>query len=276
MKKRGIIISSIIIALLIVVGVVLWYVKIQKPRNFAIKQYYAAVAVIDEKNTELDEAIAKLQGLIDSGEKPLDDTITDTSKEVIKNAGVLKILVEEMPKKTEDIVKETEELNHPVDYTDILKQLNDTYTAFDTSIKQYKQFITPTEEFVIQRLQTVDEIKDVRAVTEDNDPNGNLNKPGGYTATVYFESSNVNQADVYGTDLIDKGTDAGGAIEVYANVEDAIKRNDYLATFDGGILASGSHKVVGTVLIRTSDELTASQQKALEEKVIQALARLNQ
>ena len=142
------------------------------------------------------------------------------------------------------------------------------------SIKQYNQFIAPTEDFVIQRLQTIDEVKDVRAVTEDNDPNGNLNKPGGYTATVYFESSNVNQANVYGTDLIDKGTDAGGAIEVYANEEDANKRNDYLATFDGGIFSSGSHKVVGTVLIRTSDELTATKQKALEEKVISALAVL--
>jgi len=74
--------------------------------------------------------------------------------------------------------------------------------------------------------------------------------------------------------LIDKGTDAGGEIEVYANEEDAIKRNDYLAAFDGGILSSRSHRVVGTVVIRISDELTASQQKALEEKVLNALSAL--
>ena len=121
----------------------------------------------------------------------------------------------------------------------------------------------------------IDEIKYVKAVTEDNDPNGQLNKPGGYTATVYFESSNVDQNEVYGTDLIEKGTDAGGAIEVYATEEDAHKRNDYLATFDGTVLASGSHRVVGTVVIRTSDELTASKQKALEAKIISALAALN-
>ena len=40
-----------------------------------------------------------------------------------------------------------------------------------------------------------------------------------------------------------------------------IPENDYLAAFDGGIFASGSHTVVGTVLVRTSNELTASQQK---------------
>lgn len=273
-KKNIIIVVSIIVTLLIIVGAVLCYVNIIKPYNIAVKEYNDAVIVVNEKNAELDKSIVKLQELIDSGEKPLDDTIIETSKEVLKNAGVSKVIIGEMPKKTNDIISKTEDLRKPIDYTDILQKLSDTYIAFDTSIKQYKQFIVPTEEFVIQRLQTIDEIKDVRAVTEDNDPNGNLNKAGGYTATVYFESSNVNQSNVYGKDLIDKGTDAGGAIEVYANEEDAIKRNDYLASFDGGILASGSHKVVGTVLIRTSNELTASNQKALEEKIINALATL--
>lgn len=273
-NKKAVIIISAIVALLVILGVVLWYVNIQLPHNIAVKNYNAAIAIIEGKNNELDQAITKLQTLIDSGEKTLDDTIVDTSKEVLKTAGTSKIIIDEMPKKTEDIIIKTKELRQPVDYTDILQQLNDTYTAFDTSIKQYKQFITPTEDFVIQRLQTIDEVKDVRPVTEDNDPNGKLNKPGGYTATVYFESSNVNQSKVYGINLIDKGTEAGGAVEVYSSEEDAIKRNDYLALYDGGILASGSHKVIGTVIIRTSDELTASKQKALEEKVINALAAL--
>lgn len=273
-NKKVKIISAIVVGCLIIVGVVTWYIIFQRPHNIAVKEYKDVVNVIETKNIELDEAITKLQNLIDSGEKPLDDSIIETSKEAIKNAGVSKILVESMPKKTEDIIAKTNELNKPIDYTEVLTQLNDTYVAFDTSIKQYKQFIMPSEDFIIQRLQTIDEVREVKAVTEDNDPNGKLNKPGGYTATIYFESSNVNQANVYGTDLIDKGTEAGGAIEVYANEEDAIKRNDYLAAFDGGMLASGSHKIIGTVLIRTSDNLTASQQKDLEEKIINALGAL--
>ena len=177
-------------------------------------------------------------------------------------------------KTTKKIISKTEELSTPPDYTEISKEVDETYNEYDTSIKQYKQLINPSEDFVIQRLQTIDEIADVRAVTEDNDPNGNLNKPGGYTATVYFESKKVNQDDVYGANLIEKGTDAGGAIEVYANEEDAKKREEYLAAFDGSILASGSHNVVGTVLVRTSNELTATQQKKLEEKIINALSKL--
>uniref|UniRef100_UPI004027FA59 hypothetical protein n=1 Tax=Ruminococcus bromii TaxID=40518 RepID=UPI004027FA59 len=61
---------------------------------------------------------------------------------------------------------------------------------------------------------------------------------------------------------------------VYAKEEDAEKRKEYLATYDGTIFANGTHTVIGTVLVRTSNELTASQQKELEQKVIKALTKL--
>ena len=274
MKNKKAIIIAVIIAALVVVGITIWYFIYQKPHNNAVHDYKAAVSVIETKNMELDESISKLQSLIDSNEKVLDNSVIDTAKEVSKRAGASKLILDKMPGKTDEIITKTNELRTPPDYTDILNDLEDTYVAYDTSIQQYKQLTNPSEEFVIQRLQTIDEIADARAVTEDNDPNGNLNKPGGYTATVYFESKNGDQSTVYGSDLIDKGTDAGGAVEVYANEEDANKRNDYLAAFDGGILSSGSHRVAGTVLIRTSNELTATQQKELEEKVLNALAAL--
>ncbi len=44
------------------------------------------------------------------------------------------------------------------------------------------------------------------------------------------------------------------------------KRRDYLATYDGTIYANGTHTVIGTVLVRTSNKLTATQQKELEQK----------
>ena len=138
-----------------------------------------------------------------------------------------------------------------------------------------KQVTNPSEAFVIERLQGIEGIGDISAVTEDNDPNGQLGKSGGYTATVYYTSPLVDQSDVIGSTVIEKGTEGGGAIEVYANVDDANKRKDYLSAFDGGILSSGSHEVVGTVLVRTSDKLTASQQKELEAAIIEALTRLS-
>lgn len=250
-----------------------------KPHKEAVDAYNVVVSDIQDKNDQLDGEIKKLQELVDNKDQPIDETTIDTAKEALKNAGASEIVIGEMPKSTKDILSKTKELSAPVDYSDELTALSTAYTNLENSKKQYKQVVNPSEEFVLQRILTVDDVVDARAVTEDQDPNGNLHKAGGYTSTVYFESKNVNQSEIYVSGeysdvLIDKGTDAGGAIEVYENVEDAEKRKDYLATYDGTIYANGTHTVIGTVLVRTSNELTATQQKELEQKVIDALTRL--
>ena len=61
---------------------------------------------------------------------------------------------------------------------------------------------------------------------------------------------------------------------MYQTEADAEKRNEYLTGFDGTLFDSGSHTVIGTVIVRTSDQLTASQQKELEANVIAALTAL--
>ena len=60
---------------------------------------------------------------------------------------------------------------------------------------------------------------------------------GSYTAAVYFADNEVTNP-VAGADLVAKGTDAGGCVEVYKTAEDAKKRNDYLSAFDGFQLSS--------------------------------------
>lgn len=137
--------------------------------------------------------------------------------------------------------------------------------------EEEKLMDNPAQEYVIECLEKVPGILEIEAVTEDTDPMKNLNKPGWYTAHIYFSYQLVNQEDVYGDDLIDKGTDAGGSVEVYKTKSDANKRNEYLSAFDGGVLSSGSHTVVGTCVVRTSNELTATQQRLLEENIIAAL-----
>lgn len=100
-----------------------------------------------------------------------------------------------------------------------------------------------------------------------NDPNGQLNKAGGYIADIFFSVDVIYQNGIPGTTLVEKGTDAGGSIEVYLTAKDAEKRNAYLSSFDGGILSSGSHKVIGTCVVRTADSLTASLQNILESNI---------
>lgn len=278
-KSTKIIIISVIVAVALVAGGLGAYFGYFKPHNEAVNEYEKVVSGIIEKNEELDTEIKKLQELVDNTDKPLDESTINAAKEAIKNAGASKLIVGEMPKGTEDILSRTKELSTPIDYSEELTALATAYTNLENSKKQYKQVVNPSEEFVLQRILTIDDVVDARAVTEDQDPNGNLHKAGGYTATIYFESKKVNQSEVYVSGeyadvLIDKGTDAGGGIEVYENVEDAEKRRDYLASYDGTIFANGTHTVIGTVLVRTSNELTASQQKELEQKVIEALTRL--
>lgn len=134
-----------------------------------------------------------------------------------------------------------------------------------------KLVTAPSDEYVIESLQKVPGILEIKAITEDTDPMENLNKPGWYIGHVYFSYSLVNQSDVYGDNLLDKGTDAGGSIEIYKTKSDANKRNEYLSSFDGSILSSGSHTVIGTIIVRTSNELTISQQKLLETNIIASL-----
>lgn len=278
-KKTKLIIIAVVVVIALIAGGLGAYFGYFKPHKEAVDAYNIVASSIQEKNKQLDGETEKLQELVDNKDKPYDETTIDAAKEALKNAGASEIVVGEMPNSTKDILNRTKELSTPVDYTDELSALSTAYTNLENSKKQYKQLVNPSEEFVLQRILTVDEVVDARAVTEDQDPNGNLHKSGGYTSTVYFESKNVNQSDIYVSGeyadvLIDKGTDAGGAIEVYENVEDAEKRRDYLATYDGTIYANGTHTVIGTVLVRTSNELTATQQKELEQKVIDALIRL--
>lgn len=278
-KKTKLIIVAVVIVIAVIAGSLGAYFGYLKPHKEAVDAYNVVVNGIQEKNDQLDGEIKKLQKLVDNEDRPLDETTIDAAKEALKNAGASEIVIGEMPKSTKDILSRTKELSAPVDYSNELTAISTAYTNLENRKKQYKQVTNPSEEFVLQRILTVDDVVDARAVTEDQDPNGNLHKSGGYTSTVYFESKNVDQSDVYVSGeysdvLIDKGTDAGGAIEVYEKVEDAEKRRDYLASYDGSIFANGTHTVVGTVLVRTSNKLTATQQKELEQKVIDALTRL--
>ncbi len=128
-----------------------------------------------------------------------------------------------------------------------------------------------TQIFVIDVIKKIPNIINIDAATEYNDPNGQLNKQGGYIADIFFSVDVINQNSIAGITLVEKGTDAGGSIEIYNNVEDAKKRNEYLANFDGTILSLGSHKVIGTCVVRTSSKLTASLQNILSNNIEKAL-----
>lgn len=244
-----------------------------KEEKAAIDAFKEASTKVEALNSELDKSVLDAEAIIATNEKAFDENAIGALETAVSIAKSSKMTTPEQPKQLESIKIEVEKLNN-TDYASLLQQIADSRKAYEDSIKQLKQVTAPTESFVIERIQVVEGVTGVSAVTEDNDPNGNLGKQGGYTAQIFFSYSLVNQADVIGNSIIDKGTDCGGSIEVYNAVEEAENRNSYLASLDGGMFASGSHKVVGTTLVRTSDKLTASQQKELEETLINSLIEL--
>ena len=163
------------------------------------------------------------------------------------------------------------------DYSETVAALQKAKQTYLDSVTSLQQVTAPSDAFVIERLQSIDTILAIDAVTEDHDPNGKLNKQGGYIGCIYFSDEQVDKSKLYidpsknKDDVIDVGTIGGGAVEIFANVEDAEKRDVYLGSFDGTILSNGSHYIVGTCVVRTSEELTGTQQKELTEQITQAL-----
>ncbi|WP_265456880.1 hypothetical protein [Enterococcus sp. HY326] len=275
MKKRKWVILSIagLILLLLGGGTFYWYNNIQLPHQEAISEFDAVKADREADNDQLTAAIDAAQTVLDSGEQPYDSETFTALELSIENATSAQNKIPELPDSTAEIITLSEQLATPYDYSEFLHDLKIKTTAANVSIIQLKQVTAPTEQFIVEKIAPLlaTSMTSYQPVTETDDPNGNLNKPGGYTATIYFSSPLINQDEVYGNTLIEKGTEAGGAIEVYANVEDATKRNDYLAIFDGGPINSGSHNLYGTIVIRTSDKLTATQQQELEAEIANTL-----
>lgn len=169
------------------------------------------------------------------------------------------------------ITKEYSEDDLIKDIQSIIEDINNL--AADYSV--VSQINTPTEQWVIMRLNAVKGIKGKQAVTAENDPNGLLGKKGGYISCVYFTVNNIDSDSVPGDDIVAKGTDAGGAIEVYPTLEAAKNRCDYLSQYDNTLLYSGSYVIVGTMVIRTSYKLNNQEQIDLTNSIIESFTRLN-
>ena len=265
--------------------------------NEAINQYNDKAKEVIGANNAFDDVISTAQALIDCGDTPYEGAKITNLSNSVKDARNNKKPIPELKEVISTIQADPEmealdaefatytssiaTINSDADalvvpdyssYIDILtaqsKELEDSYAI-------QKQIMAPKEDWVIARLGRVSDVANMAPVTEENDPNGNLNKAGGYMSTVYFSTSLLGTENLTGNALIEKGTDAGGAIETYKTVEDAEARNTYLAAFDGGILASGSHMVLGTMVVRTSNDLMASQQETLRNAIVAEMTSLN-
>lgn len=275
-RKPSASVYLIFAALIVVVVVVcVWWFAYQRPHNKAVSDFNAATASVQAKNTELDIALARIGKLTKSNSEPLDSQTLLNAKHSITAAKRQERSIGKIPSKTADIEARTIELGRPLNYDAAIADLDKHRTALDASLRQMKQVTNPTSDFVVSRLKGVPNVENPLPVAMTHDPNGNLNKPRSYVAAIYFASPEVDHSVFDTADVIDNGTDGGGQIEVYKTAADVQKRNTYLSAFDGGgMMDSGSHVVLGTMLIRTSRYLNAEQQAALTAAIRSALIKL--
>lgn len=219
--------------------------------------------------------IATAEELVVTEERPLDETLKPALEDTISDAKTVEFKSPSMPSGIDNINAATEELKN-TSFDDKTQALKDAETALSNSIEQRKLVTAPSEAFVIERLRGIDGVGEIAALTEETDNNGLLGKAGTYYAKIDFASPwRKDPYSIYsGRSVAENSTDGGGSVEVFETEELAQKRNDYLGAFDGGMFASGSHKVLGTLIVRTSNELTASQQKKLEADIIASLTKL--
>lgn len=248
---------------------------VSEQKQKAIDSFNSSIKTLKTKNAELDKLIKSSDKIIKENKKPYDEKTLTTFETMVSNAKVVKLNIPEMPNDENKINQLVEKING-IDYTNVINDIIIAKQNYQTSIKQLLQITKPQESFVIARLKKVKGIKGISAVTEENDPNGQLGKQGGYISQVYFSYNKIKQSEILGNSIIDKGTDCGGSIETYNNENDAKNRDSYLANFDGGMLSSGSHRVLGTMVVRTSSELTASQQKELENNIVNSLLEVKE
>lgn len=186
-------------------------------------------------------------------------------------------LTAEMENQISEIEKEIKKMDKTVEKTEtsdnnaVLEDLQKKYKSAKKSVEILKQITAPTQDLVLSKLVGMEGITDISTATAENDPNGRLNQDGGYTAHIFFRIGSITDAGE-GT-AIDLGTAGGGSIEVYPTEAAANQRESELAAITES--GYGSHKKLGTMIVRISDKLSADDQKAWEEKIISALTKVS-
>ena len=247
------IVFGVIICVIAIVAVL--YFFLINPAIAATHDYNEAVDAFNEMSVGYDEALSLV--------------CVDNIEGISASAGKL----EKESEAIQDVIKTVCHGNT----ADKIK--NDTSTIYklidsmEADLQIVAQIANPSSDWVESKLKNISSIKEIEAVTENNDPNKMLGKEGGYTSCIYFTISDIDSNSVEGDTVVAKGTDAGGAIEVFSSVEDAEARCEYLASFDNTLLYSGSYAIVGTMVIRTSYRLDGESQLNLTNEITQEFTK---
>lgn len=242
--------------------------------------------ISERELAEINGKVTELKGKVDTLKKQYDDIcrivaigltekyniIAKEYNELVKTTSI--DFIKDLPSKAESVdMKRFEAMNNDFSQEQFIKELDDIYSKMDKLSSSYivvKQITAPEQQWVIDRIKGVKNVTGQEAVSKNNDPNKLLGKEGGYSSCIYFTVKNIDASKIVGSSIVAKGTDAGGAIEVYPDIKSAKTRCEYLSGFDNTLLYSGSYVLVGTMVVRTSYKLSDKEQVDLTNDIIEA------
>jgi hypothetical protein len=183
-KKKKVILVGVIAVILAVAAIFVWYFQYKIPHdqaaanyNEAVEEYNAAVAALDERNTEFDDSLVSLKAIIGAKDLPLDETLLVGARAAIDEAqGVRKDKVptiSKMPSATDainsataDITSITSKVKALGNYGVVIKKLRDAQSTLEPLIKQFAGAAAKVTWVDIDKKDTV-----LRFVAEINNPN---------------------------------------------------------------------------------------------------------
>ena len=160
--------------------------------------------------------------------------------------------------------------NNPNKIRNDIKFINSEIDRIDENIVIANKIINPSIEYVVNSLRRVTNISDVEVVSDEDKKSDLFYYDGMFKDCAYFTSKLVKD-DIEGQTPVEKGTDAGGCVEIYETVEKAHERYDYLMGFDNTIYYSGQFIIVGTMIVRTSYLLSDEENSEFVNEIVNAL-----
>jgi hypothetical protein len=119
-----------------------------------------------------------------------------------------------------------------------------------TQSVQSQPWTTKTAAQIVQAMRpTIPQVTKVTVWTETTDANQLLGRPNQYTSAASLADKRAPAGET--------GVDAGATVEVFATLDDAQQRADYIAAIkQGGLMGTEYHTIAGTALLRVTGTLT--------------------
>lgn len=254
-RKKFPIFMVIGIALIITAAVVI-FLYINSDAVRATKKYNKAVSQYNDTMDKYNESISK------------------SSVENLKDCDAPADKLDMVSERREDIKNSIENGNSVTSIKKDTKTINNWIDNLNNAILVSEQLYKPECEWVKKRLDNIEQVNDSGIVTTQEDIVKYMGQDSGCIGIVYFGLDSIDANTVNGDNIISKGTDAGGSVEIFDSLEAARNRCEYLGQFDNTYLYSGSYALVGTMVIRISYKLDSERQLEITNELCKQMSRV--